>query len=67
MFPEAEEDINSTFTSIPAQISIPMSFLREQMGRNRKTSTFEIHDIHTVQLLFMFFCFFQAPYGKNDY
>ncbi|XP_064390034.1 adhesion G protein-coupled receptor L3-like [Halichondria panicea] len=35
MFPEAEEDINSTFTSIPAQISIPMSFLREQMGRNR--------------------------------
>ncbi len=39
MFPEAEEDINGTFTSIPAQISIPMSFIREQMGKNRKVAT----------------------------
>ena len=36
MFPETKEDLNGTFTSIPAQIMVPRAFLKEQMGENRK-------------------------------
>ena len=36
VFPESDDDVNGTFTSIPAQIMIPRSFLREQMRTNRK-------------------------------
>ena len=40
MFPETLEDLNGTFTSIPAQIMIPQGFLREQMEENREFDTY---------------------------
>ena len=40
VFPETEEDLNGTFTSIPAQIMIPRAFLREKKRANRKLVCF---------------------------
>ena len=35
VFPESDDDVNGTFITIPAQITIPKAFLAEQMGPNR--------------------------------
>ena len=35
-FPESEESVSSTFSTIPAQITIPESFLRERMSAGSK-------------------------------